>query len=573
MADYTVPFAPSGYQRPERYTNPYVGTLLELMQGQARAQAAADERRMALAGQLWQNIAQTGSGIAQAVADAPERKRQQEVQRVQYDQVMRQRDIQTAVDNMPLTVDLVARQKYLAPLPPLQRRAVEERWRVEDLAAKERQDAVLNQRGEEALAAVGRPGAFSSMLTERLTRGEMSPQQHGQTLAAAMDSGDPAQYEADALVGVYLSSPAGRKAVAGAQASDIVKRVAAAPDARKTALVQQMLQPGMTATDQLRVFRTVWGPQGDAKFTEYAEALKAAAPTLTTFSENQGVMKTDPFTGQPTTVREPSPDANTTFQDVDAKVTTPDGKTYVGKVGFNPRTNSYAPIGSREPFPPCTRVERAPTPVDPTLAAMRDAQLALLQARAGGPNEMSQAQFAQAMQLANSLKAHPAYTDMSDIATGWQGVQTGLRQQNGFGDIVAINAIQRMVDPGATVREGDVALLQSASALLDTVLSEYPVAKLRTGDKLPQTVRDRLRTVAEQLYAARAKNYNDTIGSQYRALAAAAGIPFALIGTDFAAPSAAAPTGAPTEGTEGVVNGVTAVWKTVNGKAGWYAKE
>ena len=30
MADYTVPFAPSGYQRPERYTNPYVGTLLEL---------------------------------------------------------------------------------------------------------------------------------------------------------------------------------------------------------------------------------------------------------------------------------------------------------------------------------------------------------------------------------------------------------------------------------------------------------------------------------------------------------------------------------------------------------------
>jgi len=38
-------------------------------------------------------------------------------------------------------------------------------------------------------------------------------------------------------------------------------------------------------------------------------------------------------------------------------------------------------------------------------------------------------------------------------------------------------------------------------------------------------------------------------------------------------PSATPKTGgAPTEGTEGVVNGVPAVWKTVNGKAGWYAK-
>jgi hypothetical protein len=567
MADYTVPFAPSGYQRPERYTNPYVGSLLELMQGQARAQAAADERRMALAGQLWQNIAQTGAGVAQAIAEAPERKRQQELQRVQYDQAMRQRDIQTAVDNMPLTVDPVARQKYLTPLTSPQRRQVEELYRAEDIAAQERQDAVLNRRGEEALAAVGTPGAFSSLLTEKLKRGEMSPQQYGQTLAAAGDSGDPAQYEADALTSVYLSSPAGRKAVADAQASDIVKRMAAAPDARKTALVQQMLQPGMTATDQLRVFRTVWGPQGDAKFKEYADALKAAAPTLTTFSENQGVMEADPLTGQPTTVREPSPDANATFQDVDAKVTTPDGKTYVGKVGFNPRTNSYAPIGSREPFPPGTRVERAPTPMDPTLAAIRDAQLALLRGRAGGPGELSQAQFAHAMQLTNSLKAHPAYADMSDIATGWQGVQAGLSQNNGFGDIVAINAIQRMVDPGATVREGDVALLQSASALLDKVVSDYPLAKLRTGDKLPQAVRNRLRAVAEQLYAARSKNYNDTIGSQYRALAAAAGIPFELIGADFAAPSAA-----PTEGTEGMVNGVPAIWKTVNGKAGWYAR-
>ena len=535
MADYTVPFAPTSYRRPERYTNPYIGSLLDLMQRQAAAQADYDQRRMQLSGQLWQGLGQTGATIVQAIAEAPERRRQAEVRRAQDEEVLRNRDILAAVDKMPLTTDIGARQAYMAPLPSPQRRAVEERYRADDVAAQERADAAANRRGEEALAGIGRPGTvFSSMLEEQLRLGRISPQQYARTLASAGDSGNPAQVESEALTRVYLSSPAGRKAMAGAVASNLAKEMAAAPDARKASLVAQQLRPDMPAAEQLQVFRSVWGPQGDAKFKEYADALSAAAPKLTTFGENQGVIQTDPVTGTPTVFREPSPSAPT-FQDVDAKVTSPDGAVYVGKVGFNPRTNSYAPIGSRDPFPAGTRVERAPTPVDPTIAALRDAQLTNLRGVDGG---LSGPQFTQAMQLANSLKAHPAYADMADIATGWQGVQTGLSQKNGFGDIVAINAIQRMVDPGATVREGDVALLQSASALVDRVLSDYPLAKLKTGDKLPQAVRDRLRAVAEQLYAARAKNYNDTVGTQYRALAEAARIPFALIGSEFPAPRA-----------------------------------
>ena len=142
-------------------------------------------------------------------------------------------------------------------------------------------------------------------------------------------------------------------------------------------------------------------------------------------------------------------------------------------------------------------------------------------------------QLGVSIQLANSLKSHPAYTDMLDIDTGMQGVEVGLSQENGFGDIAAINAFQRMVDPGATVREGDVALIQTASSLLSRILSDYPIERLREGDQLPRATRVQMLKAAKELYSRRAKNYNDIVGSQYKALSENAGVPFEMVGRDF----------------------------------------
>jgi hypothetical protein len=184
MADYTVPFAPSGYQRPERYTNPYVGTLLELMQGQARAQAAADERRMALAGQLWQNIAQTGSGIVQAVANAPERKRRQEL----------------AVQAQMLTLSD---------------------------AAKKRSDAVRDEQGLSAATA----DSYSDYLDAQLLAGRLTAAQHGQLLAGRANRltqpGAPNWAAADeaARLAVVAASPSAQKAVMEAQAAAYAARL------------------------------------------------------------------------------------------------------------------------------------------------------------------------------------------------------------------------------------------------------------------------------------------------------------------------------------------------------------
>ena len=121
---------------------------------------------------------------------------------------------------------------------------------------------------------------------------------------------------------------------------------------------------------------------------------------------------------------------------------------------------------------------------------------------------------------------------MLDVSTGLAGVESGLSQKNGFGDITAINAFQRMVDPGATVRSEDVVLLQNASGFVDKVLSEYPIKKLQQGDKLPEAVRDRMLKTAKDLYNARLSGFENGV-SNIKNLAAVNGIAPEFIGADF----------------------------------------
>ena len=89
-----------------------------------------------------------------------------------------------------------------------------------------------------------------------------------------------------------------------------------------------------------------------------------------------------------------------------------------------------------------------------------------------------------------------------------------------------------MIDPGATVRSEDVTLLQSASGFIDKVLSDFPIERLKEGDKLPQAVRDRMAKTARELYETRKTNYEQSV-SNVKNLANANNIPFTFIGVDF----------------------------------------
>lgn len=103
-------------------------------------------------------------------------------------------------------------------------------------------------------------------------------------------------------------------------------------------------------------------------------------------------------------------------------------------------------------------------------------------------------------------------------------VKEALNKQTGFGDIAAINAFQRMIDPGVAVREGDVALIQSAISQFEQLNPTFLMKKLQSGDKLDPTTRQRMYDLASTIYTEYARNANASRIPYFRSLATKSGI-------------------------------------------------
>lgn len=147
------------------------------------------------------------------------------------------------------------------------------------------------------------------------------------------------------------------------------------------------------------------------------------------------------------------------------------------------------------------------------------------------PTTDANAKIGGALQLANSLKTHPAYSKMLEIEGNYGAVQQGMKQANGVGDIAAINAIQHMIDVGVSVREADVALLQSAQPFFASLRAK--LKSLESGAKLDPETRQSILVLARDLMSARAAGFNESVGKQYRAIANAYDIPYEFVGQDF----------------------------------------
>ena len=99
--------------------------------------------------------------------------------------------------------------------------------------------------------------------------------------------------------------------------------------------------------------------------------------------------------------------------------------------------------------------------------------------------------------LSDKVQQNPLIKNAIDAEGSFQIVANSLDENNGFGDIAAINAFQRMVDPGVAVREGDVALLQTAIPRLKRL--GLTVTNLVQGDRLTQEARDEIKKLANAL--------------------------------------------------------------------------
>lgn len=128
-----------------------------------------------------------------------------------------------------------------------------------------------------------------------------------------------------------------------------------------------------------------------------------------------------------------------------------------------------------------------------------EANQAAAAAAAAASGALTEAQ----LKLANDLRAEvnglQEVKDAKNLEGDTAALIAALEQENGVGDIAAINSFQRLVvDPGVAVREGDVALLQSAMSFTD--MAALKARGLVKGDKLTPEARKQMLELVGGVY-------------------------------------------------------------------------
>jgi hypothetical protein len=181
---------------------------------------------------------------------------------------------------------------------------------------------------------------------------------------------------------------------------------------------------------------------------------------------------------------------------------------------------------------PLTSEEKAAT-MQQVLDRNREGQAPLL------PGEFSAEKIERIDNLMRSLRGDAVYRGMVEINGAWQALQasysTGVSGAAGTGlsDIAMINSFQRMIDPGVSVREGDVNLMSQATSLLEQLSPEFLAGRATIGSRLPGPQRARMMELGRAIYGARLKDYQSQTESRFKAIAAGAGVPFELISGGF----------------------------------------
>jgi hypothetical protein len=146
-------------------------------------------------------------------------------------------------------------------------------------------------------------------------------------------------------------------------------------------------------------------------------------------------------------------------------------------------------------------------------------------------SELSEGQARILNSLRDDYKSD-AFIKAAQDAVGSLGIiEQSLSEQNGFGDIMAINAMQRMIDPGVAVREGDVRLIQDAIPRLQRM--GLQAKNWFVGDQLTPEVRAQMLTLASKTADKRSSLANERSVPKFKQSAEKIGLDFNLVGDEF----------------------------------------
>lgn len=114
--------------------------------------------------------------------------------------------------------------------------------------------------------------------------------------------------------------------------------------------------------------------------------------------------------------------------------------------------------------------------------------------------------------ISTALQSNDAYKKYVSVRAESSGLksllQNAINDPNGTSDIAIINMFQRLADPGVAVREGDVALIQSAQGVVPRIANLE--AWISEGNRLTPETRANMLTLIDPIVEARASAARET---------------------------------------------------------------
>ena len=154
-------------------------------------------------------------------------------------------------------------------------------------------------------------------------------------------------------------------------------------------------------------------------------------------------------------------------------------------------------------------------------------------AQAASAPEMSKEQNSILLSQIGRLEQNEIYKKAIELKQSKDTINSALAKENGFSDITAINAFQRVIDPGVSVKEGDLALFMSAKSFFEKFSPEYIASLLKEGAKMSSGDREKMRVLTKELSDIAFKDANEGPIQKYRILTKKTGIDPDLIAIPF----------------------------------------
>lgn len=119
--------------------------------------------------------------------------------------------------------------------------------------------------------------------------------------------------------------------------------------------------------------------------------------------------------------------------------------------------------------------------------------------------------------LASKFNSDQLIKKSGDLIFGMNLMANGFNRQDGVGDLMMVNAMVRLSDPGVSVRPMEALQMEEVGGMLAKLGVIASGEKFLEGDKFNLTVRQRLLTAASELYNGQLNQVNEKVAKEIAA--------------------------------------------------------